>query len=119
MVDSGAPDSESYALATTLLLIVAVGLCIAGVILLVSCETSTTLSPFGQTTTTCLFAFQGFGIEFLYAGALTAIGSGAMFFQFRAIRGYRLDWDYRMLFVLVAAVTTIAFVVAMLILGLF
>jgi hypothetical protein len=117
MTDHGAPDPGSYALAATLLLVAAVGLCIIGVNLLVSCEATTT-APFGQPITTCVYGFQGYGIEFLYGGALTALASGGMFLQFRATRGHLLTWDFQMFLVIVAAVITVLFFVAMLVLGL-
>jgi len=119
MPESPPSDTESYALGAVFLLVAAVGLCVAGVILLVTCEASSSAPTFGQTTTTCSYPFQGWGSAFLYLGALTALGSCAMFFRFRALRGFVLSWDYRVFLVAVAVGVTVVFFLATLTLGMF
>jgi hypothetical protein len=107
-------DAGTYALGSILLTVVAVGLFVAGIDLLVTCEASSSSPPFGGTIVTCSYPFQGFGATFLYAGALVGLAASAMFVQFTKLRGRKYEWDPRAAFGLAAAAITLCFVLGLL-----
>jgi hypothetical protein len=117
MAEGAERDAETYALLSILLAVLAVGLFVAGVDLLVTCEASMGTLPFGGTTVTCSFPFQGYGVLFLYAGSLVAVASSASLTQFRMLRGHKYDWDRRALFGGAVAGLTVFFLLALLTFG--
>jgi hypothetical protein len=119
MPEDPSTDALSYALSALLLMVVAVGLSVAGVILLVTCEATTIYPAFASPVTACSYPFEGYGAAVLYLGALTAIGSFAMYFRFRALRGLRFPWDYRIPLAFAALGVTILYILVGLILSLF
>ncbi len=100
------------------LVVLAVGLLVAGVLLLVTCTAKTIGSPF-PSTVGCAYPFQGDGVAFLYVASLVTILAGNLFARslepqpapkMMAERRYVAS-------ALVASIATVLFLVTLLVLG--
>lgn len=97
--------------------VVAVGLSIAGVQLLVTCETSSNTSSFSGNSVSCSFPFQGYGIAFLYMASLVAILGFVAFARCRTLSGMQYSWNPHAVAGLLAGASTFMLLFALVVTG--
>ena len=107
-------DPESLAYLGVSLVVVAVGLSVAGVQLLVTCEPG----AIAGNAVTCSYPFQGFGLAFLYAGGMVASLGFVAFARQRIARGVSPSWSPHVVGAMIAAGCSFLYLIALFLTGL-
>lgn len=104
------PGTGADVLIVLSMLVVAVGLAVAGVVLLVTCETTQFVGPFGNVTIGCSYPFQSYGLAFLYAASLVVALEAFPVRRVLRSSGDGPAWDPKFVSVAVAAGATFLFI---------